>query len=336
MLCLALCILMMAGCTLSPSSASSESSFPESSGEPGKLTPYRIGFCQFSESVSLNSVKEAFLGRMDEWGYGEERIQIDYQNAQGDEKEAQKICEKFVADKADLIVASSAPAAKAAVKATKGTQIKVVFAAVNDPASSLGIQNLKEPEGNVTGVASAFPADQLLELSLQIDPDLKKLGLLYSGEADSLGVVEQVKAFCKEKKIEVVEKAVPPGGDLSKEAKELCEATKALFTGADEGLDASVLQQVVWKAKIPWYTGASPLVREGAFASVSADYEEMGRFAADMAVELMAGKQVKEVPVRILDAAQVYLNQSVQKELGLSIPAQVAKKAVILENEEAA
>lgn len=334
MLCLTLCILMMAGCTLSPSSVSSESSSPESSGEVKKLTPYRIGFCQFGESPSLNCVRETFLSRLDEWGYGEERLEIDYQNARGDEEEAERICEKFVTDEVDLIVASSAPAAKAAYSAAQGTQIKVVFAAVSDPAGSLGLKNLKEPEGNMTGVASPFPAEKLLEIALQIDPDLKKLGLLYSGEQDSLGVVEQVKAFCKGKEIEVVEKAVPSKEDLEKEARELCKSCGAIFTGADEGLDTAALLPMVQEAGIPWYTGVSPLVREGAFASVSADYEEIGRFAADMAVELMAGKQVKEVPVKTLDATGIYLNQSVQKTLGLSIPADTAKKAVIFEQEE--
>ena len=82
MLCLALGCASLAGCsTQEPAPAPSPSASPEVSQVE---ETYEIGLVQYKEHTALNSLREAFMGRLEEWGCDESQVKIDYQNAGGD------------------------------------------------------------------------------------------------------------------------------------------------------------------------------------------------------------------------------------------------------------
>lgn len=203
---LALAVCLLAGC--SNGVTSSVVSHLPSGTEPGKTEaqPYKIGLIQYMEHPSLDTIREAFMSRLEEWGYDETKVVIDYQNAGGENANVNTICQKFVGDKVDMIVAIATPAAQVAVSSTEGTDIKVLFAAVNDPQQDLGIKTPDKPEGNVTGTSDRIPVTSAIDLALKVDPDLKTFGMLYnSGESNSVNAAAEAKKYCEEKGIEVVD-----------------------------------------------------------------------------------------------------------------------------------
>lgn len=296
----------------------------------GKQEPYQIGLLQYRETADLDSVREAFMGRLEEWGYDDAQVVIDYQNAGGQKEKAASICKQFVKDGADMIVALSTPAAQEAVAAAKNTNIQVVFAGGSNAEATLGIKKPDKPEGSITGVSGQTPVTQTIDLALKGNPGLKKLGILYSGgEADVNAVVEEAKSYCKSKGIEITEKAVSSEGEIPQAAAQLCAETDALLTAADDALAASAskIAEEAKKAKKPWYASSASLVQEGALAAVGLDCGELGRTAADMAVELMAGKPVAQVPVEFLRTGEIYFNQETQVELDISFSEEVMREA---------
>lgn len=88
---------------------------------------YEIGLVQYKEHTALNSLREAFMGRLEEWGCDESQVKIDYQNAGGDPAQAAEICSGFVQQEVDMIVAIATPAAQAAITAAEGTGVTVLF-----------------------------------------------------------------------------------------------------------------------------------------------------------------------------------------------------------------
>lgn len=79
LLCLALGCASLAGCsTQEPAPAPSPSASPEVSQVE---ETYEIGLVQYKEHTALNSLREAFMGRLEEWGCDESQVKIDYQNA---------------------------------------------------------------------------------------------------------------------------------------------------------------------------------------------------------------------------------------------------------------
>ena len=103
LLCLALGCASLAGCsTQEPAPAPSPSASPEVSQVE---ETYEIGLVQYKEHTALNSLREAFMGRLEEWGCDESQVKIDYQNAGGDPAQAAEICSGFVQQEVDMIVA---------------------------------------------------------------------------------------------------------------------------------------------------------------------------------------------------------------------------------------
>ncbi len=334
-LCAALCAVLLlsafGGCSLKRQTSSLAEPTPEVSSTVSEPAgPYKIGLLQFEENPWLDEIREAFMGRLEEWAYNEDQVSIDYQNAGGDSAKAGEICSKFAEGEADLIVAISTDGAKAAAEKAEKAGIPVLFAAVSDP-KDLGVENLQAPEGNLTGVQDVSSAARAIELALQINPGLKTLGLLYDpASANAASDVKAIKSFCEEKEIKLEESAVHNAGEVPAAVLSLLEKSDAIYTpagGAVAGA-ASAVSEAAVKAKKPWYAGTDYLAQGGALAAVSVDYAELGRKTADMAIELMAGKQVSQVPVAVFDTFGTYLNQTTLDALGLQIPDEILETAL--------
>ena len=90
-----------------------------------------------------------------------------------------RLAEELVRLKVDVILASAAPAALAARKAT--TSVPIVFVGVYDPVELGLVPSLARPGGNITGLASnsADLAGKRLELLREIVPKLRRVAVLW-------------------------------------------------------------------------------------------------------------------------------------------------------------
>ncbi len=328
---LALCLLAAVFTGCSPKEEVS-SQLPESSQvSQVEAQPYQIGLVQYMDHAALNTAREAFMSRLEEWSYDASKVEIDYQNAQGDSAKLEEICQGFVEDGVDMIVAMSTPAAQAAVKAAQGTEVKVLFAAVNDPQKDLGIANLDEPEGSVTGVSDQAAVSATIDLAKQATPSIQTLGLLHSGEDAAVSAAAQAKTYAEGLGLTVVEKAVSSQAEFQQAAEELCGQADAILTASDNlaAASAEAIAQAASAAGKPWYAhGDCQLVQQGALAGVSVDYAEVGNQCADMAVQVMAGRPVAELPVYFFSQPQVYLNLAAQQALAVEFPAEALDTAL--------
>lgn len=310
LLCLVLLVGVLGGCQGKEEESSlPSSSLPQSSTveeEPEKSGPWQIGLIQYEEHDALDNLRQAFMSRLEEWGCDDTQVEIDYQNAQGDPEKAETICQDFVEDSVDMIVALSTPGAQAALEAAKDSQVAVVFAGVStlEPLPMEGVEN-------ATGVISPTPVTQLLNLALQADSGLSTLGVLYNPEEEQSVVdVETVKTYCSEQGVEVVESTVSQGDDVAQAATDLCASVDALFTPADNtvALDAASVAQAASAAGVPWYAAATSMVQQGALAALGVTEREMGQKAADLAVEVIQGRPASEVPVYTFSEQNTFLN----------------------------
>lgn len=295
--------------------------------EPAKA--YRIGLVQYMEYAPLDKAREAFISRLDEWGYDDGKLEVDYQNAGGDNGRAAEICEKFVKNKVDVIVAVSTPAAKAAVEAAKADGTRVVFLGVGDPQADLGMANPQQPEGGVTGVADAVAAQAALDLARQVNPNLASMGLLFDPSCP-LGTaeVQAMKDACAQQSIAVTEGQVNNPGEVKQRMTELCGQVDAVFSPMDSTVATAAAEaaQAAKDGAKPWYVCTEDLVQQGALAGVSVDYAEAGNKAADIAVQLVAGRTVAELPVGRVDS-RVSVNQETMSALAAQIPEEVLGSA---------
>lgn len=141
-------------------------------------------YASFVEHEALDAATKGFKKALTD-KLGEGNVEFDEQNAQGESTNCSTICNGFVTNGVDLIMANATGALQAAVSATN--EIPIVGTSVTDYGTALNIKDWNGTSGtNVTGTADLAPIDEQEDMILTIKPDVKKVGILYcSSEANS-------------------------------------------------------------------------------------------------------------------------------------------------------
>jgi len=288
-----------------------------------------IGIVQIMEHPSLNTIRESFIKELADEGYRNgDNIKIDYQNAQSDQTNLKTICQKFANNNYDLIVAIATPTAQAAAGETK--EIPVLFAACTDPVSAGLVASLARPGGNVTGTSDAVSAERIMELAKRITPGFKTIGALYnSGEANSVSVINNLKDYAGRNGMKVVDATVTNTSEVQQATQSLAEKTDIIFSPIDNTVASAmpIVTQVVNAAKKPIYVGADSMVKDGGLATYGVNYQVLGQETAKMAIEIINGNKPAEMPVKTMDAVEIYLNQDTAAAIGIAFPEDVLAKA---------
>lgn len=289
----------------------------------------RIGLVQLVEHPSLDTIRESILRQLEEDGYRDgDTAVIDYQNAQGEQANLKTICQSFVSDKCDVIIAISTPAAQAALSETK--EIPIIFSAVTDPVEAELVETIDTPGGNITGTSDMVSADKIMELALRITPDVKTVGALYnSSEANSVSVVKDLKACAKKKGLKVEEAAVTNSSEIQQAAQSLSGRCDAVFSPIDNTVASAmaVASDVFIKAKIPFYVGSDSMVKDGGLAAYGITYESLGAETAEMAEEVLEGGDTSVMAVRAMDDMHAYINQRTADLIGVAVSDEILSHA---------
>lgn len=325
LLCAGLWAAALGGCSNGEEPAPSPSPSPEVS--QTEESSYKIGLVQYQEHTALDNLREAFMGRLEEWGCDETQVEIDYQNAGGDAGKAEEICQGFVEKDVDMIVAISTPAAQAALEAARGSQAAVVFTGVSSGAA-LDLTGV-----SATGVVSPLPGEDLLALARQGNSSLATVGLLYNPEEPGAREeADRLKTLCTDQGLEVIESAVTSQEGAAEAATKLCAQVDAVFTPADNTIAPAAAQvaEAMRAAGKPWYVGSDAMVQAGALASIGVTGREMGVKAADMAVELIQGRPIDQVPQYTFESFSTFVNQTTLTALeGFTFPEETLQGAFV-------
>lgn len=290
---------------------------------------FQIGITQITSHPGIDAIHDGFVDGMTEAGYVDgENVKYDFQNAQGEMSNAQKIAQKFVGDKVDLIFSISTPSSQAVAKATK--TIPIIFGAVTDPISAGLVSSVEKPGGNITGTSDVWPYKDQIALLLKIDPDVKKLGVVYNpGESNSafaMGLIEQA---CKELGLELITASVSGTAEVYNAARSLVGRVDALYSSADNTVISAIesLIKTAQTAKIPCIAGESDSVERGALATWGTNYYEIGKESAKLAVRVLKGENPGDIPVIRETNTDLYINMKAAEAMGVSIPEDLVSKA---------
>lgn len=289
----------------------------------------KIGLVQLVEHPSLDTIRESIIKQLETEGYKDGgTVTIDYQNAQNEQANLKTICQNFVADQCDLIIAISTPAAQAAYGETK--DIPIIFSAVTDPVEAGLVKDFDAPGGNITGTSDLVSADKIMDLALQITPDIKTIGAMYnSSEVNSASVIDDLKAYAKKNNMKVEEAAVTNSSEIQQAAQSLTGKCDAVFSPIDNTVASamSVASKVFTDAKIPFYVGADSMVNDGGLATYGINYESLGAETAKMAAEVLEGGDTSTMPVKVMDDMQAYVNKTTADAIGIAIPEDILEQA---------
>lgn len=295
-----------------------------------------IGISQIASHSALDLAREGFVEALNSKGYKEEEnLNLEIQNAEGDIATSQMIAESFISNDNDLIFAIGTPAAQAAFNTTK--DIPIITTAVTD-AVQAGLVKSEEKSGtNVAGTSDSVPLDKQLELIQKIFKDVKTIGVLYNtSEVNSEIQVDQLKELAKQSNIDVITKGISSVNDISQSLDSILESIDVLYTPADN-LVASSMAIIANKAiakKVPIVGAEEAHVKGGALITEGINYKKLGFEAGIMAVEVLEGKDIKELPVKTLDETDLVINEDTLKKLSISIDEEIMSRAKLIKGGE--
>lgn len=291
-----------------------------------------IGIVQIVEHPSLDTIRFSILDQLEEDGFVDgENVIIDYQSAQNEQANLKTICQKFVSNNYDLIIAIATPSAQIALGET--TEIPIIFSAVTDPISAELVSSLEAPGGNITGTSDAVSAQKIMELALKITPDIKTIGAIYnSSEINSQSVIEDLKEFAAAKGLTVLEAPVMNASEIPQSASYLADKSDAVFSPIDNTVASTmpIITQILIDAKIPFYVGADSMVNDGGLATYGINYTTLGHETGKMAVKVLNGENPGSIPVLKIEDVQIYINENTAAQIGVTFPQDVLSEATVL------
>ncbi|HEL1634761.1 TPA: ABC transporter substrate-binding protein [Streptococcus suis] len=289
-----------------------------SSSEQASSDVVKVGVLQYMEHESLTAAREGFVAELEANGYKEdEKLVLDYQNAQGDQANLQTISEQLI-DGNDIVLAIATPSAQSL--ATVSTETPIVFTAVTDPLSADLVESIEKPGGLLTGTSDQAPIDKQVELLGQAVPDAKTVGILYTtSERNSEVQVEQAKELLEKAGYKVVVKGITSSNEVQDATTSLMKDVDALFIPTDNTVASTMtmIGELSVEHKVPVIGGSTDMVDEGGLLTYGTNYEALGRQTAKIAIKIIEGANVSETAVEYPETVSLHVNEEMAQKLGI-------------------
>ena len=306
--------LAIAGCNSSSTTDSSDSA-------PSSNSKYTVGICQFSQHPALDAATEGFKDALNEALPGQINFQME--NASNDIPTCGVICNGFVANKVDLILANATPCLQAASSAT--VDIPVLGTAVTEYGVALDIENFNGTVGgNISGTSDLAPLDQQAAMVKELFPEAKNVGILYcSAEANSVYQADVVKAELEKLGLNVNIYTFADSNEVSSVTSTACDENDVLYMPTDNtvALCAETINNVAEPAGVPIINGEANPCKICGVATLSIDYYELGKTTGKMAAQILTGeKEISQMPIEYFPEPEKLFNPTLAQALSVTIP----------------
>jgi putative ABC transport system substrate-binding protein len=277
-------------------------------------------------------VWEGFRQGLRELGYVEGRnVAIEARWSGGSPDRLPALARELVALNADVIVASSMQAIRAAKDATATVPVVMVLGSFPD---KLGlVESLARPGGNVTGLSTLVPQliAKRVELLKELVPKASRLAVLVdpSNPIEALGLRELVLAA---ETFGMKVQSFP-----ARTPEELpANLAAAVSSGADalwafgnpvNFRSRQLITEAARKNRLPSMFDERLFVETGGLVSYGPSYSEQFRRAASYVDKILKGAKPAELPVEQPLTFELSINRTTATALGLTIPSAVLLRA---------
>lgn len=204
-----------------------------------------------------------------------------------------------------------------------GVTAPVVFISVTDPVAAGIMVDMAKPDKNATGTSNIVPVDEIFTLAGKLTPDVKNIGILYcSGEKNAVLTAEKAKTYLDTTDYTYEEVTVASSNEVQQAAQSLAGKVDAIYIPIDSTVQSAMAQVVeaANAAGIPIYGSDPVMVKSGALACVSVSNTQLGERSAEMAYDILNGKDVSEVPAEAMSDFQYVCSRAAADALSIALP----------------
>jgi putative ABC transport system substrate-binding protein len=206
-------------------------------------------------------------------------------------------------------------------------EVALVYCMVQDPAAS-GLVGAP----NAAGVALALPVRNQLVAFRTVNPQARRVGVIFNAEGPARQVEEALKV-AGGLKLEIVARRVPDATGVPQAVRDLlkgAEAVDALWVLPDPlileaGTRRFVLAEALLAGK-PVYSFSSALISEGALVSLSPDMTSVGQGVGELIGRILSGQKADRQPL-LVPKGEVVINKKMADQLKVAVPPEALKIA---------
>lgn len=312
-------LTMLAGCGSDGTSGSGSNASEGGSASGDKK--YVIGICQLVEHEALDQATKGFEDALKEL-LGD-NVEFVFQNAQNEQTNATTICNAFVADKVDLILANATSPLQAAASAT--ADIPILGTSVTDYAEALDIADWTGATGmNISGTSDLAPLDEQEKMLLELFPDVQTVGILYcSSEPNSAYQAKKFSEYLTADGIAFKEYTAADSNEIQTVASAAVQECDVIYIPTDNTMAAytEAINNICLAAKVPIIAGEEGICKGCGVATLSISYYDIGYATGKMAYEILVnGADVSTMEIQYAPNVTKKYNAAICEELGVAIP----------------
>jgi ABC-type uncharacterized transport system substrate-binding protein len=277
--------------------------------------PIPVAMMQMASQLILDEAAAGIIDALTEKGFTDgQNITLKRFNAEGDIATANAMAQELTGGQYQYIITLTTTSLQAVANANRQRHIPHIFGGVSDPTKAgvgVGTEPLDHPP-YMAGVGTLQPVAQSLELGKQLNPKLKRIGVVWNpAEINSEISTVLARKACKELQIELIEVTVENTSGVKEAAASIADRVDALWVGGDVTVLAAmdVLVKVARDAHIPVCTCMPGNVTKGALYDLGANYYEVGRSTGRMAAKALSGESIAKMPVELTVPPKLLLNK---------------------------
>jgi len=274
----------------------------------------------------------AFQAGLRSLGYVEgKNILIEVRFAEGDYDRIPDLAAELARLKADIIVAYSTVAVRAAQKATKS--IPIVMTGVVDPVTTGLVTGLGHPPGNVTGLSLMAPevVGKQLQLLKELVPKVSRVAVLWN-PATASGMPQLREAERAARALKLLLQPLEARGpdDLDRAFAAMTRERAGGVVVLVDGMlvdNRTRIAGLAEKTRLPAIYGIREYAEAGGLMFYGANPADLNRRAAMLVDKILKGAKPADLPVEQATTFELVINLKTAKALGLTIPPSLLLRA---------
>ncbi len=265
----------------------------------------RVALMQHASQGALDDGVAGVLRGLEKRGFvAGKTMELQKFNAHGELATANDIARRVTDGSFDLVITVSTASLQAVANVNRQHGVPHVFGIVaKSSIAGVGVSatNPLDHPPYMSGADSFLPVDKPLEMARRMYPGLRKLGLVWhSAEANSEEYTKATRKACANLGIELLEATVDTPSGVGEAAASLASRGAEAFIVTGDVMVLVSIDSVIkagLQAGIPTFTISPGNVRKGALFDLGADFVTVGMETGDLAADVLAGRNLKDVPV---------------------------------------
>jgi putative tryptophan/tyrosine transport system substrate-binding protein len=284
---------------------------------------FKLAIVSIVEIEPISQLRKGFREEFESSQFAKtHKVIITEENAQGDSGLVNQIADKIVTSKPSLVYVLGTPIAQSIQK--RAPEILMVQGAVTDPVAAGLAKSWQASGKKYIATSDLPPVNKQISLIKDLNPKISKLGLIYNpGEANSVAVVSRIRDYIKKENLNwnLVERPVSNSSEVARSVETLIGKVDAIYLPPDNTAHASmkVIGKITRANKIPFYATVKEALKEGAIATLSLDFKELGKESAKLSLAVLDGQDPSTTPIKLNENPTITINGKIAKEYKIDI-----------------